>query len=191
MIVTVEEIREAGLSVEHELTAEWLAQVLAGEGQGTGFRAAGPARLAAHFKRAGGKLLLEGDARLRLVGQCRRCLTDIELDVPVEFELDLVARKPASAGGDEDDEEARKDAERAASFDLEGVDEESFDGREIDLAAIAREQVLLALPMDGLCKDACKGLCSVCGQDLNLKECGCQRKVADPRWAALKNIKLT
>ena len=70
------------------------------------------------------------------------------------------------------------------------ADEEQFDGRQIDLGAIAREQILLAMPMDVVCKEDCRGLCSVCGQDLNAKECGCQRKVTDPRWAALQDIKL-
>ena len=52
------------------------------------------------------------------------------------------------------------------------------------------EQMLLGLPMDVLCKPDCKGLCMVCGQDRNANDCGHEQKVPDPRWSALKNIKL-
>ena len=52
------------------------------------------------------------------------------------------------------------------------------------------EQILLALPAYPVCGEGCKGLCPVCGANLNERECGCDRKVPDPRWAGLKDIKL-
>ena len=55
---------------------------------------------------------------------------------------------------------------------------------------ILREQVLLALPMDALCAERCKGLCAQCGQDLNEKPCGCEQRRVDPRLEPLKNIQL-
>ena len=51
--------------------------------------------------------------------------------------------------------------------------------------------MLLALPDYVLCDPACKGLCPVCGADLNDGECGCERTVPDPRLAALKDLKLS
>ena len=39
-----------------------------------------------------------------------------------------------------------------------------------------------------LCKEDCKGLCSKCGQDLNVGECNCSDEEIDPRWAALAEI---
>lgn len=190
MIVLLEEIREGGLEVNRALTGEWLEGVLNPQGEATGFRAQGPAQLTAVFERVGDKLLLEGDTRVDVVGPCRRCLADVAAKVPVHFELNLVARAKKDEGGDEATEVEHEGHEGDDILEGETADEESFDGRQIDLGAIAREQILLALPMDLLCKEDCKGLCTVCGQDLNVKECGCQRKVADPRWAALKDIKL-
>jgi uncharacterized protein len=43
---------------------------------------------------------------------------------------------------------------------------------QIDLAPLVREYALLEIPINPLCKPECKGLCPVCGQDLNIKECG-------------------
>ncbi|MCX6003520.1 MAG: DUF177 domain-containing protein [Chloroflexi bacterium] len=45
------------------------------------------------------------------------------------------------------------------------------------------------MPMKPLCKDECAGLCSICGKDLNLEECGCQKEEVDPRWAELLKLK--
>ncbi|HEY3452204.1 MAG TPA: DUF177 domain-containing protein [Myxococcales bacterium] len=190
MIVLLEEIREGGLSVDRELTQEFLEGVLNPDGEATGFKAQGPARLKAQFERVGDKLLLEGDATVGVLGPCRRCLADVAVQVPVHFELNLVAKPKKDEDEDEETEAEQEAHEGENTSGSDTADEETFEGRQIDLGAIAREQILLALPMDLLCKDECKGLCAVCGQDLNVKECGCQRKVADPRWAALKDIKL-
>lgn len=51
-------------------------------------------------------------------------------------------------------------------------------------AAIAEAKVLVSL-----CHSACKGLCEHCGTDLNQTDCGCNQKITDPRFEALKNFK--
>jgi uncharacterized protein len=193
MIVLVEEIRAEGLALERELTPEFLAGILESEAATSGLEPRGPARLQARFEKVSDKILLEASTRVALAGACRRCLARVQLDLPVEFRLTLTRRAAAPRGSDEEEPESvRKDLEgSAASFDLQSVEEEIFDGREIDLGGLVREQVLLALPMSLLCREACKGLCTVCGMDLNETECGCERKPPDPRWAALKDIKLS
>ena len=49
--------------------------------------------------------------------------------------------------------------------------------------------LLLALPAYPVCQEACKGLCSVCGANLNERECSCDRRVPDPRWAGLEKLR--
>ncbi len=73
---------------------------------------------------------------------------------------------------------------------LDDADEELFDGKVINLQPIVREQVLLSLPMNAVCKEDCRGLCTKCGQNLNEKECGCDTSFVDPRLAVLKDIKV-
>jgi uncharacterized protein len=70
----------------------------------------------------------------------------------------------------------------------EDLEDFHFEGDSIDLTEILREQIVLALPMYPRCKEDCRGLCSVCGANLNLGECGCDRSEIDPRWAALKTL---
>ncbi len=59
--------------------------------------------------------------------------------------------------------------------------------RKLDLDALVREDAYLAIPYRMLCRPDCKGLCAVCGADLNEGPCGCE-KPTDPRWDALKDL---
>jgi uncharacterized protein len=59
-----------------------------------------------------------------------------------------------------------------------------------DLTAHIREDIILELPQRALCQSDCKGLCPVCGKDLNEGACGCEKKRGDLRWHALDQIKL-
>jgi uncharacterized protein len=188
MVVTVDQIREGGLSLDETLSESFLTHALA-EVKDTGFRPDGPALLHVKLQKTGSGVLLRGSTEVALHTPCRRCLADVHLRVPVSFTLNLVSLAALSHGEGEDltDEEQ---AERAGSFALDRADEELFDGKTIDLDPLVREQVLLALPMHAVCREDCKGLCGSCGQNLNEGECGCARVQVDPRLAALKNIKL-
>lgn len=61
--------------------------------------------------------------------------------------------------------------------------------RELDIITPFFEQVVLEYPQYGiLCKEDCKGLCPVCGVDLNTKSCNCNKKIVDPRLAKLSEL---
>src|SRR3989344_4322101 len=64
-----------------------------------------------------------------------------------------------------------------------------YEGDDFNLGGIIREQVILALPLQTLCKKNCKGLCQRCGKDLNEGPCDCKQEQADPRWRPLKAFK--
>ncbi|MBP5177455.1 MAG: DUF177 domain-containing protein [Clostridia bacterium] len=44
----------------------------------------------------------------------------------------------------------------------------------IDLDDMVKQLILTDLPYVVYCKEDCKGLCPVCGHDLNDGDCGCQ-----------------
>ncbi len=186
MVVTVDQIREGGLSLDETLSESFLTHALA-EIKDTGFRPDGPAPLRVKLQKTGSGVLLRGSTEVAVHTPCRRCLADVHLRVPVTFTLNLVSRAALCGGEDGADDEQ---VERAGSFDLERADEELFDGKTIDLDPLVREQVLLALPMHAVCGEDCKGLCGTCGQNLNEGQCGCAQTQVDPRLAALKNFKL-
>lgn len=64
-------------------------------------------------------------------------------------------------------------------------------GDQIDLEPMARDAVLLELPLAPLCKVECRGLCPACGADRNVGDCDCEPALGDPRWTALDVLRET
>lgn len=194
MLVKIEQIQETGLKLDEPIGLELLQEVLsgAGAGQDTGFRATRPSTLHASLRKVSGGVLVEGKFTAHVAAPCKRCLLDVTVDLPVAFTINLVPESLVRGDdlGDKGGADDRGQGEVAGSFELEDADEEVFNGKTIDLDPIVREQVLLALPMNAVCREDCKGLCAQCGQNLNEKQCGCETKVTDPRLAPLMNIKL-
>lgn len=190
MQVKVEEIRDSGLTLNEPISEDLLQAALEESGHETGFHPAGPARLQATLKKLSGGVLLDGTVSAKVHAECKRCLADVQFDLPIAFSLNLVPEpqlKTSDGFGESEDDEAADDS---GSFGLDDADHEVFDGKTIDLDPIVREQVLLALPMNVVCREDCKGLCAVCGEDRNTKDCGHEQRVLDPRLMALKDIKL-
>ena len=59
----------------------------------------------------------------------------------------------------------------------------------LDLAPLLREEAILAIPMDALCRPDCAGLCPECGKNLNEGPCDCQPEEIDPRLEALRKLR--
>ena len=114
---------------------------------------------------AGYALRLRFDATLN--GPCMRCL---EPAAPV---LSVDAREVSVPGGGD---------ELTSPY----VD----DAAELDLAAWARDALVLAVPDQILCRPECAGLCPVCGENLNEHPDHAHEPEPDPRWAALRDLKL-
>jgi len=58
----------------------------------------------------------------------------------------------------------------------------------LDLTEAVRQCIILAMPMQPLCRQDCIGLCPVCGQNLNVQPCSCVHQDLDPRWATLQEL---
>ena len=119
-------------------------------------------------------VLVTGEARASLTGECVRCLEPITDDVDVDFqELYLY-----------------DDTRDAASVEKEGDDEVSMmDGDLLDLEPVLRDAVVLALPFQPLCQDDCPGLCAECGARLADDPGHHHEAPIDPRWAGLADLK--
>lgn len=204
MLVKIEEIQEPGLELTEDLDAAVLQGALAESG---GYVLRRSTALEVSFKRVSGRVHVKGRFTVEVVVPCKRCLKEQALEIPVEFSLRMVPhaeeksrdddegtgavgghRKAGKRRRDRADDEAE---EVGASFELDEIDAEPFDGKTIELDPIVREQLLLALPVTVVCKEDCRGLCAKCGQDLNEKDCGHGGvREVDPRLAKLKDIKL-
>jgi uncharacterized protein len=114
-----------------------------------------PLHSEARISKVGQSILIEGKVLTSLRLRCVRCLNEFVYPLCSTYELTL--RSIGEATFPEEAELGREDMER--SF---------FKGGEIHLSEIACEQVFLEVPYQPLCQEECKGLCPVCGKDLNL-----------------------
>jgi uncharacterized protein len=185
MRVNIDEIKDAGLRRNWDVTREQVDEMVAGDR--AGYRARAAAHVDAKLEKIERRVRIAAHAQAPLTVACGRCLTSTAVDVPVDFEITLVPADEYDAAPSDE-----KDAEKGpggGSFEPGEAEEETYSGKVIDLDPIVREQLLLALPGYPVCKESCKGLCSVCGANLNERDCGCDRHVPDPRWAALEKLK--
>ena len=196
LLIRVDEIEQSAQPWEADLSREFLDEVLAGP-PATEFKADGASRVRANLTKMGREVLVQGRFAVPLLGQCKRCLKPISLSTNADFTLTYFppdahrAKKPGEAEPRKGKKSAPQDEEgTGASFDLQDVDVERYNGKQIDLSRAVREQVLLALPPSPVCDEDCKGLCIECGENLNDRDCGHRQETTDPRWQALKGIQL-
>ena len=69
-----------------------------------------------------------------------------------------------------------------------GEDGVVLEGTILDVGNIAKNNIVVELPIRFLCNDNCKGICSSCGADLNITECNCKHEQFDERFAVLKKL---
>ena len=69
------------------------------------------------------------------------------------------------------------------------LDAYEHDGFRIDLEPLVRDQVVLAFPVQPLCRENCAGLCQVCGGNRNEQPCACPVDAGDSRFAVLKRLR--
>jgi uncharacterized protein len=112
-------------------------------------------------------LLAQGSASARFKDVCARCLREVTGRVKVDFSEEFFPG-PVRAG-----EEVYV-----------------YKGDFIDLKDLLAELLLAEKPFRTLCSENCKGLCPVCGANLNVRPCGCAFSSVDPRLAVLKNINI-
>lgn len=114
------------------------------------------------------KIELEGKAVLAI--PCDRCLRE------VAYEIELLSEREIDFSLTEE--------ERAAELD----ETDFINGYDLDVDAFVCEEILLGFPMKVLCQEDCKGICKVCGANLNEGECGCDRTELDPRMSVIRDI---
>jgi len=130
--------------------------------------------------RASGKrdeVSVRGEIKGTVEVACNRCAGPVAVALEIEFNAAFVPRERA-ASLTENVELQEEDL--ALSYYEDGA---------VDIDELAREQILLALPLRQLCREECRGLCPACGKDLNVVQCSCQKVEIDPRWAALADLK--
>jgi uncharacterized protein len=114
---------------------------------------------------------VSGTIRFSIGSLCARCLRNV--DLPLLPQVNLVL-SPVSTSQERD----------------EDLDFETYKGEEFDLGNYLREIIAMSLPVKVLCREDCKGLCSNCGANLNLRICSCKDDWVDSRFTVLRDLKI-
>ncbi len=127
------------------------------------------------LKKLGIEVKLEGFLKGVVVLECDRCLTSYDFPIEHSFKIDIL---PLASLNLEEEKELSEE-EMEVSF---------YENSWISFYELLKEEIFLSLPYKKLCKPDCKGLCPVCGTNLNKKTCQCKVYKKDSPFAALKEL---
>ena len=131
-------------------------------------------------------ILLSADLYAREKVECIRCLDPVEITVERKIQ-ELYRYEPSNdKGGKRKKHSSRTDT--SDEIDLDAVDELWLDGNEMNLEIPIRDSVVLDLPVNPLCSEACLGLCPDCGEKWEKLPEDHAHEVIDARWAGLAGL---
>lgn len=136
---------------------------------------AGPVTGQVRLHRTNQGIYVDGTVNVPVELECTRCLktftTTKTFPLREQFfpTIDVITGLPVAAPDDE----------LAFTIDRNHL---------LDLREAIRQNLVLAIPMQSLCSEDCKGLCPQCGHDLNEGPCDCQPEQGDMRFSALQQL---
>ena len=125
----------------------------------------GPIKVSGEVLNIGGSLELTMSVSAVVIFSCDRCLETFSEEISFSFK-----------------EVLKKEDIRTEDQNPDAV---YFEGSSVELDDIVLNNIIVELPLKRLCREDCKGLCQVCGQNQNIKECNCEKEVTDPRYDVL------
>jgi uncharacterized protein len=128
-------------------------------------------QLLAVLKKSHNQIILDAEITLRAKFECDRCTALFDDIIKTNYQMVYLFGQEA----------VESDSVNVTYLPLETVN--------INLKDDVRDFALLSIPMKKLCMEACKGLCSKCGKDLNKEDCSCTGEQIDERWLPLMELK--
>jgi len=122
--------------------------------------------------KSGDEIIIQGRISTAVEMECSRCLEVFEtpLTPVVQFVVQLLDSSEPQLADDDDFVILPKTT------------------GEFDISDRIREAIVLELPLKPLCSDSCRGLCPMCGVNLNETQCDCTPDKTDERWDVLKQL---
>lgn len=117
------------------------------------------------FSRDSDKIKAKGKIKTSVSLKCVRCLDNFELKINSNFDIILFPTNLVEFSN--------------VSLNTEDMEYIFFEGNKIDLLKILMEQVNLFIPFNPVCDNDCKGICPVCGMNLNYEKCKCEHSFSE------------
>lgn len=119
------------------------------------------------------KFIIEGKVKISVVLECSRCLEPYDYIINSEFKV--IHNKNVVLGKGE--------------LNSEHIDEVILTDDTLNIDEDVRQTIILELPMKPVCKESCKGLCDICGKNINLNKCDCKLNWNKPFSKYLSNLR--
>ncbi len=115
------------------------------------------------------QIILKGETKVVLEIPCDRCLKPVKTEISVTIDKDIKLNEVAN--------------------NLHMIEEQNYiDGYNLDVDKLLYSEILIGWPMKILCCEDCKGVCNVCGQNLNEGTCSCEDTGIDPRMSVIRDV---
>lgn len=169
MVIDLRNIPEEGLDLSYKEAIERLSL------DEEGYPFSTDVAVNTHIKKEVDTVFISGSLEAELKIGCSRCLKKFTFRINPHFAVDYIPSPQHKEEGE---------------LELTGSEMEVgfYKGDALELDELVKEQIILSIPMQPLCSPSCKGICPVCGQNLNIKECGCGKDSISPHFAVLKNF---
>ena len=132
--------------------------------EATGIIEATPIHTTGKVVMVGSELFLEMNMEGQLTFNCSRCLDRVQMSFNRKLNKMLLTKE---------------------SSDIDTI---VVVDNHLDLVETIKEEIIVSLPTKVLCSDDCKGLCPICGINLNYETCSCEDEKIDPRFAILDDF---
>ena len=103
---------------------------------------------------------------------CDRCLKEVPYEFLIEFEKDMNLNE----------------LNQSEAHDETAEEKNYIDGYNLDVDKLLYNEILIGWPMKILCREDCKGICNMCGQNLNKGTCDCEDTSLDPRMSVIRDV---
>jgi len=173
LIVQVAQILETGFVLDVGISPETLHIP-----QGEETVISEPVRVQGRLTKVAEQIYFQGSIQGRVMVPCSRCLDVVHTEFATEARVIFLPPTSEAVSGEE-----------GTVGPMDELDLFVHDGTILDLRPLIREQVVLAFPVQPLCREDCAGLCQVCGGNRNVKPCTCQTETTEPRFAILKQLR--
>lgn len=137
-----------------------------------GFKFPEPIEVELTAIKSGDEIIFQGNVSTLIEAECARCLELFEKEISskLQFVIQFLDVGGPEDTGDDD-------------FVVLPRTREDY-----DITDRVRESIILELPYKPLCEVGCKGLCPMCGENLNETDCGCTQDKTDERWDTLRQL---
>lgn len=102
------------------------------------------------------KLLLTCKVKTKVLLECSRCLDIYPQELEFSYE-EVYTEEPFRIIGKLTEEDFKY----------------TIENNIVDVSKSVRENIIMNLPIKPLCREDCKGLCPICGKNLNREKCNC------------------